>query len=145
MTEPLDERRVPDEEIEFDEDMIYFHNGIRFTGIGYEDSPVRGLSEISYRDGYQDGPSRDWYPSGVLQSEWMFRYNVREGISREFDIGGSLISEEFYEHGILVRSNKFDPDGSLVESFELSEDSLNFRLLQSYRAEWASRREGEST
>lgn len=80
MSEPVEEgRRVPHEELDFDENLIYFHNRVRFTGIGYEDSPVRGLSEISYRDGYQDGPSRDWYPSGTLKVSGCFTHRHRPG------------------------------------------------------------------
>jgi hypothetical protein len=74
--EPLP-ARVPDDQLHYDENLIYTYRGERFTGVGYEDVPGRGLEEISYVDGLQEGPARDWYPSGQLRGETMFRANGR--------------------------------------------------------------------
>jgi antitoxin component YwqK of YwqJK toxin-antitoxin module len=132
------DKRIPDDELDFDENLNYFHNGELFTGVGYSDIPGGGLSEISYRNGLQHGAARDWYPSGMLKGEWIFRHNVRHGVSRELREDGSLISEKVYEFGILVESKEFDPAGRVAESFKISEDSPNFRRLQRFRNEWSS-------
>jgi hypothetical protein len=52
--------RVPDSELDFDEDSFCTYNGVPFTGVGYEVVPDRGLSEVTYREGLQEGPARDW-------------------------------------------------------------------------------------
>lgn len=70
---------VPDSELDHDEELVYTHHRQRFTVIGFEDAPGGGVSEISYRDGMQDGVARDWYPSGALKGEAQFRENVQHG------------------------------------------------------------------
>lgn len=128
--------RVPDALLDYDAELIYTYNGQRFTGVGYEEEPERGLSEISYVDGVQEGPSRDWYPSGQLKGETIYKDNVRHGHNREFREDGTLSLEEIYEHGVLVRSATFDENGNMVERFELSRDSPNFARLQRLRKQF---------
>jgi antitoxin component YwqK of YwqJK toxin-antitoxin module len=125
--------RVKDDQLDFDENLIYYLNGRRFTGIGYEEIPGRELSEITYRDGMQDGPARDWYPSGRLKSESIYHRNVLHGHDREFWEDGSLASEKHYEHGVLVRSTEFDENGHPVSTFEISEDDPSYDILQKIR------------
>ena len=122
--------RIPDVLLHYDAELVYTYNGQRFTGIGYEDDPERGRSEISCVDGAQEGPSRDWYPSGQLKGETIYKGNVRDGHNREFREDGSMWLEEIYEHGVLVRSARFDENGNVIESFEISEDSPSFSQLQ---------------
>lgn len=66
MTEPL---VVPDSDLDFDSDLVFTLNGAAFTGIAYEETPELGRSEISHRDGLQEGPAREWNPAGVLTGE----------------------------------------------------------------------------
>lgn len=126
--------RVPDDVLDYDENLVYTYQGERFTGVGYDEVPGYGLSEISYVDGLQEGPTRDWYPSGQLKSEWMYRANARHGHSREYREDGTLVSEAIYEYGVRVRSRTFAEDGSVVDRFDLSEESPTFKLLQRLRA-----------
>jgi hypothetical protein len=128
--------RVPDDQIDYDDELVYFYRGERFTGIGYDDVPDFGLSEVSYADGLQDGPARDWFPSGQLKSEALFHKNLRHGLSREFREDGSLASEEIYEYGVHLRSCAFDADGRETITFELSEESPNYRILQRLRSQF---------
>lgn len=128
--------RVPDDQLDYNEDLIYFYLGERFTGIGFDDVPGFGLSEISYRDGMQEGPARDWYPSGQLKSEAIYRRNLLHGRSREFREDGSLASEEIHEFGIHIRSATYDERGTESVTFTLSEDSPNYGILQRLRREF---------
>jgi antitoxin component YwqK of YwqJK toxin-antitoxin module len=129
------EARIPDSELEFDNDLTYTANGELFTGIGYEDVPGRGLSEVSYRDGLQDGPARDYYPSGRLKGESHHRENTLHGVSRDFDPEGNLLNESLYEYGILVRSTQWDSSGRVLEEKAIDPDSPNYRLLERHRRE----------
>ncbi|WP_239311924.1 MULTISPECIES: toxin-antitoxin system YwqK family antitoxin [unclassified Frankia] len=135
--------RVEDSELDFDEDLIYTYRGVLFTGIGYEEVPGHGFSEISYRQGMQAGPARDWYPSGALKGESYFWENVLHGPLREFDEDGNVQFEAVYEYGILVSSLRSDASGAVVESSEISDESPNFSLLERYRREraWPAREE----
>lgn len=61
MTEPL---VVPDSDLDFDSDLVFTLNGAAFTGIAYEESAELWRSEITYRDGIQEGAAREWSPPG---------------------------------------------------------------------------------
>lgn len=125
--------RVPDELLDYNEELFYTYNGESFTGVGYADVPGHGLSEISYVDGAQDGPARDWYPSGQLKYEANYKLNTRHGITREFREDGSLASEMTYDHGVLIRSVTYDGQGKVVDHYEISEDDPNFSQLRRLR------------
>lgn len=135
MTQDKPELIVPDSELDFDEDLTYRWRGELFTGVGYEDIPGRGRSEVSYRYGTQEGPARDWYPSGTLKGESFFRENVQHGARREYDQGGVLIKESFYEYGILVREKERDACGEMIAKSILSPGDKNHELLERYRRE----------
>jgi antitoxin component YwqK of YwqJK toxin-antitoxin module len=125
--------RVPDELLDYNEELFYTYNGESFTGIGYTDVSGYGRSEISYVDGAQDGPARDWYPSGQLKYEANYRVNTRHGSTREFREDGSLASEVTYDHGVLVRSVAYDSEGKAVDHYEISESDPNFSHLRRRR------------
>jgi antitoxin component YwqK of YwqJK toxin-antitoxin module len=126
-------KRVPDSELDYDADLTYTHGGVLFTGIAYEEIPGGGISEVSYRNGMQDGVSRDWYPSGALKGEASYRENVQHGPMREYDEQGVLVHEAVYEFGILISSVKRDASGQVLESFEIDEGNPNFALLERFR------------
>jgi hypothetical protein len=129
--------RVPDSELDFDDELVYRRRGELFSGIGYAESagPEAGLSEVSYRDGLQDGPARDWYPSGRLKGESYFWENVLHGPSRSYRIDGSLASDALYEYGILVSVQKFDHGGAMEDSWVISPTDSTHALLEKYRRE----------
>jgi antitoxin component YwqK of YwqJK toxin-antitoxin module len=129
------ELRVPMEELDFDEDLVHSWRGRPFTGTAYEDAGPRGRSELTFCDGLQDGPSRDWDASGRLRGESMYRQNVRHGVSREYDEAGRLQSEAVHEYSIEVRRRRWDRAGNLVESAELGPDSPVYPVLERHRRE----------
>jgi antitoxin component YwqK of YwqJK toxin-antitoxin module len=137
LTQDSDTRgiRVPAEELDFDDDQVFHYQGMPFTGVAYEEEQDGGISETAYVEGLQEGTSRVRYSSGALKSEAAFYRGVGHGRARKFRENGTLESETIYEYGILVQSSEFDESGSLVERFELSEDSPNYALLHAYRAE----------
>lgn len=125
--------RVP--ELEYDEELIYRWRGELFTGIGYDDGSPTGLSEVSYRYGVQEGPARDWYPSGALKAESYFRENVQHGVAREYAEDGEVRSEAVYEYGILLSKSARGVDGEYRRIYKLADDSPNRRLLEGFRME----------
>jgi antitoxin component YwqK of YwqJK toxin-antitoxin module len=79
--------------LDFDEDLVYTLNGERFTGVGFEDVPSSGLSEIAYVDGLQEGLSRAFYPNGGRRAESVYKANSLHGPTREFASDGTLLRE----------------------------------------------------
>jgi antitoxin component YwqK of YwqJK toxin-antitoxin module len=133
--------RVPDDELNYDyldndSHLVFMYKGKRFTGVSYDDDPSNGLWEVSYVDGLQEGPERAWYLSGQLKRETMYRADMRHGHDREYHEDGMLASETLYEYGVPVRARTFAEDGSVVDSFDLSEESRDFELLQYRRAQY---------
>jgi antitoxin component YwqK of YwqJK toxin-antitoxin module len=108
-------RRVPDELLDYNEELFYTYNGESFTGVGYADVPG------------------DWYPSSQLKYEANYKVNTRHGSTREFREDGSLASEMTYDHGVLVRSVTYDGQGRVVDHYEISEGDPNFAQLRRLR------------
>jgi hypothetical protein len=81
-------------DLDYDGELIFTYEGQPFSGVAYEDVPGKWYSEVTYRAGMQEGPARDWYPSGSLKGESYHHENALHGISREFDETGRLRSEE---------------------------------------------------
>jgi hypothetical protein len=131
--------RVPDSELEFDEDPVYKWRGQIFTGIGFENTRDGGLSEISYLYGAQEGIARDWYPSGALKGESNYHDNVLHGITREFAEDGRIMTESRYEYGILVERRERTAEDRLVTIFTIDPNGAAYDLLEHYRRErgWA--------
>jgi antitoxin component YwqK of YwqJK toxin-antitoxin module len=126
---------VPDSELDFDENLVYRWHGELFTGVGYEDQPGLGRSEVSYRYGAQEGPACDWYPSGSMKCESFFRENVLHGTTREYGKDGTLVKEALYEYGILVEEKARDSHGEMAIRFKISARDKNYNLLERYRQE----------
>jgi len=127
--------RVHDSQLEYDGDLIYRRHGELFTGIGYDDTPEQGMSEVSYRDGVQEGPARDWYLSGRLKGESYFRENVQHGVAREYAENGNVLSEAVYEYGILLSRAERNASGEMRSTYELSPDNPNYELVDRFRRE----------
>lgn len=129
------QRRVPDSELDYDGELFYTYKGVPFTGVAYEDVPGKWLSEVSYRNGLQDGAGRDWYPSGALKAESWYRENTLHGVSREYNEDQVKIMEEVYEYGILISRTRWDDAGHEIETWKIDPDGPSFVRLQRYRAQ----------
>lgn len=126
---------VRDSALDYGSDLVFTLEGEPFTGIAFEESAALGRSEVSYRRGVQDGPARDWYPSGVLKGESHFVDGVLHGASTEFDEVGRLVAEAHHEYGICTVARRFGPNGSLIATEELDPASEAVRLLGRLRSE----------
>ena len=128
-------RRVPDSELDYDEELVYRWQGALFTGVGFDEMADGVRSEVSYRYGLRDGPARDWYPSGALKAELWFRENVHHGMEREYDECENLLREGCFEYGILVSRAERDDQGNMAVKFRIDPDSKNYEILDRYRRE----------
>jgi antitoxin component YwqK of YwqJK toxin-antitoxin module len=122
-------------ELDYDGELFFTYRGESFTGVAYEEVPGKWLSEVSNRDGLQDGVGRDWYPSGMLKSESWYRENTLHGFSREYNEDQVKVSEDAYEYGILIRRTGWDDAGRETDSWTIDPGGPSFARLQRYRAE----------
>ncbi|MGW5195172.1 toxin-antitoxin system YwqK family antitoxin [Kribbella sp. NPDC004138] len=96
--------RVPDAELDFGPDLVMQYRGQPFTGIAFDVTENGTRSELTYVDGLQHGPARDWDASGRLRAEDSWRANVRHGVSRTYDENGAVISEQRWDHDRMVNA-----------------------------------------
>jgi hypothetical protein len=124
---------VPDDDLDFDEDLTYTYRGELFTGIGYEESDDRRISEIRYVNGRQEGVARDWHADGSLSEETTYRQNVPHGRRVCHDTAGHVLIEEEYEYGILLSRVERDADGKVTGSTELKPTDPLWKTLAGFR------------
>ena len=130
--------RVNISEIDFNDDYSYTYKGEAFTGVVMEHGPAGELiSEMSFVDGVKEGPIREWYKSGAKRSEKNLHHGALHGVSMEWFETGKPKKREVAELGILLESDEWDEDGTLVATYRLSENDANFKILQQLRsAKW---------
>ncbi|MFF1603597.1 toxin-antitoxin system YwqK family antitoxin [Streptomyces mirabilis] len=124
---------VPEDEIDFDEDLIYTFRGVPFTGVGYEEADGRRVSAVCYLDGKQDGYSRSWYDDGSLREEFCYRQNSLHGKHVLYDADGRLRLEELYEYGILLSKVERNAEGEFSAIFELKSTDPQWKTLNEFR------------
>jgi antitoxin component YwqK of YwqJK toxin-antitoxin module len=90
--------RVPDSELDFGPGLVMHYVGKPFSGISFEVSPDGRRCELSYVEGLQHGPTREWDESGRLRFEDRWEANARHGPARTFDEAGIVKSEQWWDH-----------------------------------------------
>lgn len=134
--------RVPERDLRYDaREAVYRHGGRPFTGVAYTTySDGTPMSETEHRDGLFFGVSRGWWESGKPETEANYAFGVLHGPSRSWYANGQLAEEELHEHGILVRSKKWDEQGNLVEEYELDESDPAYEALLRSREAYDGKR-----
>jgi antitoxin component YwqK of YwqJK toxin-antitoxin module len=123
--------RVENELLKYDETSGgFFFDGEAFTGVGFALHPNGELqSEVSYKDGFFDGPSKEWSPDGKLVGEHHFRAGAAHGECRKWHANGNLAEEGTYEFGVPISTKHWDEEGKLLEEFQLTESNPNYETL----------------
>lgn len=101
---------------------VVIHLGRPFTGVAFEMSAGRLISELSYVDGVEVGPARTWHPNGVLESESGNLYNRAHGPFREWRADGSLAAEGTMELGHVVSRVDVAADGTVTRRWSIADD-----------------------
>lgn len=121
-------------EIKFNNDYSYTYRDAPFTGIAFEHGPAGELvSEMSFVDGVKEGPVREWYRSGGKRAETNWRHGALDGVGAEWFETGNIKKRTIYELGVLVESDEWDEEGTLVGVYRLSETDANYKTLQRLR------------
>lgn len=135
-------QRVPERDLRYDpEEAVYYYGDHPFTGIAYTTYPNGGpMSEAEYRDGVFFGVSRGWWESGKPETEANYAFGALHGPSRSWHANGQLAEDELHEHGILIRSKRWDEQGSLIEEYQLDESDPSYEALLRSRAAYDDER-----
>lgn len=87
---------------------MYNYKGKPFTGllIEYYDNSSVIFSETEYQNGYEDGVEREFYENGKMKYENHRKNNMLDGICKDWDKDGNLISEQIWSKGKLIKKVK---------------------------------------
>ncbi|MEY9212686.1 hypothetical protein NI17_004450 [Thermobifida halotolerans] len=111
-------KRVREDELEFDDDGVAFYQRELFTGEAIEfDNLGNRVGLTTYKDGYEEGISREWAPGGNLISEGVVARGGRAvGLWRRWHSNGRLAHERrFGDLGGLRSDRQWDEEGNLIK------------------------------
>jgi antitoxin component YwqK of YwqJK toxin-antitoxin module len=98
---------------ELDDSLRLVHEGEPFTGELVNTYGETLIFLETYRDGWRDGPLREWYEDGTPKAEGMARHSLAVGTYREWHRNGRLAVEKlFNDKGRLVSEKHWDEDGT---------------------------------
>jgi len=123
--------RVPIEALDYRQDGYYYLDGKPFTGIGYslfEDGRV--AAEMEYREGLQDGRTREWYATGQMMVDSTLVEGGVHGHAREWHVNGVMAEDGEYDHGVALWTRKWDEQGKLVKEYVLSPTDPRYEAIQ---------------
>jgi antitoxin component YwqK of YwqJK toxin-antitoxin module len=79
---------IDDPEVDMTDAEVLLHRGERFTGEVVEYQRGVLVSLVTYRNGLEDGLSKEWYTDGTLRAEGVLRGGFPVGESREWHPNG---------------------------------------------------------
>jgi antitoxin component YwqK of YwqJK toxin-antitoxin module len=91
---------LDDSDVDLDYGLRLLYRGEPFTGEAEEYLAGHRVSLVTYKDGFRDGPFREWYKSGVLRAEGTMRM---ESLSGEY--------KSWHENGVLATKKLHSADG----------------------------------
>ncbi|WP_158271332.1 hypothetical protein [Nocardia sp. MDA0666] len=87
-----------------------FYDGVPFTGeIVTTGADGRILASTLYRDGKEDGPESEWYPSGTPKVQGSFQHGEPIGHWKEWYPNGELAQHTYFESPGTVTWRKRRP------------------------------------
>lgn len=110
---------IDDPEFEMDESEVVSYQGQRFTGEVVEYQRGALISLVTYKDGIEDGPSKEWYMDGTLSSEGTLRGGFPVGESKEWHPNGRLASRVLMSANGLrqLEITEWDENGNLTKEW----------------------------
>jgi antitoxin component YwqK of YwqJK toxin-antitoxin module len=109
--------RVDFDEVNWDDDALVIHDGVPFTGEVVEKAPNGAIVAVTgYVDGYEDGPSTEWYPTGELKARGVTRLGRAVGVHQVWYRNGQLATERAFDgqgHQLSIR--EWDEAGYMLK------------------------------
>ncbi|WP_432138705.1 toxin-antitoxin system YwqK family antitoxin [Streptomyces sp. bgisy154] len=102
-----------------DDGELLYYQGSLFTGEAVEYQRGALVSLITYKDGIEDGPVREWYTDGTLRSEGAMRNGFPVGEFRRWHPNGRLAARTVMSANGLHQLARFewDEDGNLTKEW----------------------------
>ena len=109
--------RVDYDDVVFEDDLRVTHEGKAFTGEVVEHAPNGTVITLTtYFEGFEDGPTAEWYPTGEPRSEGLVRAGTAVGVHQAWHRNGTIAAyDEFDDRGKLRLRRRWDEAGTLLE------------------------------
>ncbi|MCR4737375.1 MAG: hypothetical protein K5846_04375 [Bacteroidales bacterium] len=95
--------------------------GRELSDTSYNFKTGKLIQTISYKDGLEDGVSKEYWPDGRLRGEVSYKLGVVDGFVKSYSAGGEMLTQLLYVNGEedlnypdRYLSDKFDYDTSYV-------------------------------
>jgi antitoxin component YwqK of YwqJK toxin-antitoxin module len=109
---------VDDPQLETELDSRVTYRGEFFTGEVAETSGGVLVALTTYRDGFEDGPSQEWFADGTPLSDGTVRRGFPVGPWRLWHSNGVLAEEKVFDDegkGDILRLRRWSESGELVK------------------------------
>ncbi|MGA5351418.1 toxin-antitoxin system YwqK family antitoxin [Streptomyces thermodiastaticus] len=101
---------IDDPEVTMDEGERLYYRGAPFTGEVVEYQREALVSLITYQDGFENGPVREWYADGTLRSQGTMRDGFPVGESQQWHPNGRLATRTIMSDNGLRQSALYEWD-----------------------------------
>ncbi|MDQ1046540.1 toxin-antitoxin system YwqK family antitoxin [Streptomyces sp. V4I2] len=110
---------IDDPGVTMDDGERLYYQGIPFTGEAVEYQRGALVSLITYKEGVEDGPVREWYTDGTLRSEGVMRDGFPAGEFQRWHPNGRLAARTIMSDNGLRQLAQFewDEEGSLTKEW----------------------------
>jgi antitoxin component YwqK of YwqJK toxin-antitoxin module len=131
--------RVPEKEIEYPGDGLYYLNGLPFTGtMVFLSGTGQERGESEYKNGLRWGLTKDIYPDGSPMVEATYFKGALHGRAREWHRGGQLAEDGEYEYGIALWKKRWNEAGLLEHDYKIDPSGDAAQRLQRARILYGS-------
>lgn len=100
-----------------------YEMGHTLSDTSYNFKTGKLIQTISYKEGLEDGVSKEYWPDGRLRGEVPYRQGVADGVVRSYSASGELLTQLFYVKGVEEQNY---PDRYLSDKIEHDTSYVGF-------------------
>ncbi len=111
---------LDDPSVDLDYGLRLLYRGEPFTGEVEEYLTGHRVSLVTYKNGFRDGPFREWYKSGVLRAEGTMRMESPSGEYQSWHENGVLATKKLHsaDGGTPLSHYEWDEEGRPTRAWE---------------------------
>lgn len=100
-----------------------YEMGHKLSDTSYNFKTGKLIQTISYKEGLEDGVSKEYWPDGRLRGEVSYKQGVADGVVRSYSAGGERLTQLLYVNG---EENLNYPDRYLSDKIEYDTSYVGF-------------------